>query len=238
MEVLRTLDISVVSYVNSFVNQSETFDRALAVLVHLNAFKGAEITSLLWYVWLVPDRRISDPRSVFLPSVIGAFAAIILARGLQHLLPYSYRPLHDPALDFAVPAGINPNILADASSFPSDHTVLYFAVATAIFLANRQAGIFAYVWTVVFTCLPRLYVGFHYPSDLLAGAAIGVFIMWAAFKTPWPAYIPNFLRGWEERHATSLHVLVFLFAISLATTFNEPRTVMKFAIYVSTGIEL
>ena len=238
MELLRTLDISVVSYVNSFVGQSESFDRSIVVLVRLDTFKGAVITALLWYVWLIPDRRLSSSCPIFVPSIIGTFAAALLARGLQLLLPLSHRPMHDPALDFIVPAGMNPTVLAGASSFPSDHAVLYFAVATAVFLANRQAGIFAYTWAAVLVCLPRLYVGLHYPSDLLVGAATGVLIMWAAFKTPWPAFIANFIRGWEERQAASLYVVAFLFSFSVATVFDEPREVIKFALNRFAGIEL
>lgn len=235
MEFLHSLDIRLVSYVNSFVGQSELFDRIVAGFTKVETFKGGVVAAILCYVWLVPDGRLSGPREVFARSVIGTLIAITLARGLQLILPPSLRPLHDPALDFALPADISPETLSGWSSFPSDHAVLYFAVATAIFFADRRAGIFAYVWTVSFTCLPRVYVGYHYLADLLAGAAIGIVIMWGAFRLPLPAIIPDFLRRWEDRHAASLYVIAFLFAFQVATTFNDARNVLWFGIRILTG---
>ena len=67
------------------------------------------------------------------------------------------------------------------SSFPSNSVAVAFAVAFAIFLANRKAGSFL----LILACLhafSRVYVGIHYPSDVLAGAAMGVLIAFVVTK--------------------------------------------------------
>jgi membrane-associated phospholipid phosphatase len=60
-------------------------------------------------------------------------------------------------------------------SFPSGHTTLAFNTATTIALEYRQWYITvpAYLWAGSLG-YSRLYLGKHYPSDVLAGAALGI----------------------------------------------------------------
>ncbi len=62
----------------------------------------------------------------------------------------------------------------DPNSFPSGHTSAAFAAATAFFhtLPWRWAGVTAVVMAAVMA-LSRLYVGVHFPSDVLCGALVG-----------------------------------------------------------------
>ncbi|PIN86210.1 undecaprenyl-diphosphatase [Candidatus Woesearchaeota archaeon CG10_big_fil_rev_8_21_14_0_10_44_13] len=76
----------------------------------------------------------------------------------------------------------NVNLLIDhlrTASFPSTHAAVSFALATSVFIYNRKAGVFAYMIAAVIA-LSRVFVGVHYPSDVLVGAAIGTC---AAFMT-------------------------------------------------------
>lgn len=58
-------------------------------------------------------------------------------------------------------------------SFPSGHSGSSFAAATVIFLmCPRRYGVGALVLASAIA-LSRLYVGVHYPTDVLAGALIG-----------------------------------------------------------------
>lgn len=60
-----------------------------------------------------------------------------------------------------------------SSSFPSGHTAGAFAMAMAVFLYNKKygAGLFIFAMMVAYS---RMYCFVHYPSDVFAGAMIGM----------------------------------------------------------------
>ena len=67
-------------------------------------------------------------------------------------------------------------------SFPSGHSANSLTCAWAIFrLAPKKYGVPALVLAVLIA-LSRLYVGVHYPTDVLAGAAIGILLSEIALR--------------------------------------------------------
>jgi len=57
-------------------------------------------------------------------------------------------------------------------SFPSDHATAAFAIAVAILLRNRRAGLLALAMAAMVS-IARVAVGVHYPGDVLGGALLG-----------------------------------------------------------------
>ena len=60
-------------------------------------------------------------------------------------------------------------------SFPSGHTLASFEGATVLLIKNKKLGIPAMILAVIIA-FSRLYLYVHYPSDVLAGALLGIAI--------------------------------------------------------------
>ena len=68
------------------------------------------------------------------------------------------------------------------SSFPANSAAAAFGIAFGIWGVNRKLGWFAIGVAAVYG-LARVYVGVHYPLDILAGAAIAAVVTYAVFRT-------------------------------------------------------
>lgn len=60
-------------------------------------------------------------------------------------------------------------------SFPSNHAAIAFAAAVALFLVSRRLGAVAAVAACAMAA-SRVWVGVHYPHDVVAGAAVGALV--------------------------------------------------------------
>lgn len=67
-------------------------------------------------------------------------------------------------------------------SFPSGHSGACFAVASVMFLSlPKKVGVPA-VGLALLIAFSRLYVGIHYPTDVLGGILIGCLTGWVAWR--------------------------------------------------------
>ncbi|OGS44273.1 MAG: hypothetical protein A3K76_07240, partial [Euryarchaeota archaeon RBG_13_57_23] len=65
------------------------------------------------------------------------------------------------------------------SSFPSGHAARIFAVATIISLNVRFPAKVASLAIAVMVALSRVFLGLHWPTDVLAGALLGILVAFA-----------------------------------------------------------
>jgi undecaprenyl-diphosphatase len=62
-------------------------------------------------------------------------------------------------------------------SFPSAHTAFAFTSAVFIYQYSRRAGLLAILFAVL-VGVSRIFVGVHFPLDVLGGALLGAIIPW------------------------------------------------------------
>ena len=93
-------------------------------------------------------------------------SADLFALGLKELTsrprPFIAHPEPDPLMGTSLDV-----------SFPSGHAATSFAGATVLALAHRRAAVPLYLLAALIAW-SRVYVGVHYPGDVLVGAVLGV----------------------------------------------------------------
>jgi len=99
-----------------------------------------------------------------------AVAAAILARGIITELIRLFWDRPRPFIE----NNITPFIEHAASpSFPSGHATLFFALGAIVYFYNKKAGILFLLGALILS-LARVLAFLHWPSDILAGATIGI----------------------------------------------------------------
>ncbi|MDR3326828.1 MAG: phosphatase PAP2 family protein [Prevotellaceae bacterium] len=112
-----------------------------------------------------------------------------ISSGIIKKLVERQRPTHEPTLEGMV--NIVHNYKGGGFSFVSSHAANGFAFATfsALLMKNRMYSITQLVWAF-FTGYSRLYLGVHYPLDVLCGSIVGIgagFLVYFILKKTRPA---------------------------------------------------
>jgi undecaprenyl-diphosphatase len=219
-------DEHVIRFLNSYANRWQPFDSCV-LLLRTNLLKGGVITALVWWAWFRTKGDQKRTRAVILSTLVAAFGAMFTARGLSLVLPFRNRPIHNPEMEFQLPYGMVREVLDRWSSFPSDHAALFYCLAAGLCLVSLRLGIVALLQTVVVISFPRLYLGLHYPTDILAGAIIGLAWCLVANMT----FVRNLVvppaMFWLEKHPMSFYAAFFLLTEQIATIFEDARAVAQ-----------
>ena len=159
------MDGAIVRFLNSGVGNVALFDGVMEVLVsdYFVPVAGSLLLVALWLTGTHETRPLNQITTMIAAGGIGAANAITtIINGIVE----RPRPFVDNDLTLLFYAPTDP-------SFPSNTASVGFALATAVFLRHRRLGgalyALAFCWG-----LARVYAGVHYPTDVLAGAVVGV----------------------------------------------------------------
>lgn len=123
-------------------------------------------------------------RSPLRRAAVAAPIAAAIGLGVNQLLSHLWvrvRPTFahpDQAHLFFVPPSADP-------SFPSDHATAAFAIAFAVFFLTRRVGT-GFLVGATLVALSRVFIGLHYPSDVVAGVLIGAGSAWIVVAAGMP----------------------------------------------------
>lgn len=194
---------------------------------------GIVIGAYLWLWFEGNERRRTAQRGYIIAALIGAGTATLLARLLANFLPFRERPMY-AGIGFHPPSIPIASDYVHWSSFPSDHAAIYFALAFGVLLLWRGLGWMLMVYSALWICLPRIYLGIHYPSDIVVGALVGVGTAWfarkAADSTLFTRWVKSPLLDLERQSPQLFYAVAFLANFELATMFQDLRLAAREAV--------
>jgi len=188
------------------IDTLDSIDKEL--LLWLNGFHNPFWDSIMWWVssapfwipfyiillyFILKARNPSWPKQNFKQwagIVISISVAILLADQISSgfFKPFfeRFRPSHSPELDGLVHLLTDPNgsiYTGGMYGFVSSHAANSFAIAVfaASLIQSKNAWVTLLFWATLVS-YSRIYLGVHYPGDILGGAIIGVFSGYAAAK--------------------------------------------------------
>jgi undecaprenyl-diphosphatase len=225
MDFLTRLDATVVALAADLARRSEAIDRLVMQIHGLDLFKGGVLLALIVWIWFAAENR-PVLRVAMLKTIAAGLLTAIVSRGIQNVLPPRPRPMNAGGA-FVPPYGLTPEAIANMaswSSFPSDHAALFFALAVGIWMVHRGLGAFALAWSAIVICLPRIYLGLHYASDVLGGALIGIVAAVVMYRLPGRLFAP--VVRIEERWPGPFYAVAFILSFELARLFWDARSAM------------
>ena len=187
------LDTRIFYVINDFARDTPWLQPLLAAYANDGVLLFVVLLLAGWWV----ARKSTDPMAMVAAAwaPLGVFAALLLydpiAVSVNETRPCN--ALHDIVVLHCNTDG----------GFPSIHVVIAAAVTAGLWLVDRRLGIVA-ACAAALMAFARVYVGAHYPRDVLAGLALGVVVSLAGYVLMRPA-LRRFL-GFLGR--TRLRVLV------------------------------
>ncbi|MET7572755.1 phosphatase PAP2 family protein [Streptomyces sp. NPDC005492] len=143
------------------------FDRVMAFVGEYGLLI-AMVLLVVWCWWSVRRRGAEDSAA----SVAGLVWAP-LAASLAVLVNVPIRGFVERPRPFRDHTGLDVLVSGKTDfSFVSDHATITMAMGVALFVANRRFGLVG-IALALFEGFCRVYMGVHYPTDVIGGFALG-----------------------------------------------------------------
>jgi undecaprenyl-diphosphatase len=233
LHTIHSVDISIYRFLTGFAG-SWALDRLASHADGDNILKGGFFFAIYWYLWFRDGSDRERQRRDVTAIVIAAPVAVIVARTVALLAPFRLRPVYDPALAhaaYSIPVTSN---LENWNSFPSDTAAFFFGLAFGLVHLIRRLAIPILLYTVVWICLFRMYLGIHYASDIVAGCVIGITTVWVSLRSDLlQSIITRHVLTAMERRPERFYAIAFLLSFEMASVFDGTRHIGKVLVHMA-----
>jgi undecaprenyl-diphosphatase len=227
LDLRNQFDDSIILAMNSLVGKWKEFDAGVEFLDSNYLIKGAVLVSVYWWFWFRSGdaATVRRTREHVTCSFAAGMCAVLVARILAVSLPFRLRPRFEQYLQFRVPPEQYPTYMWDWSAFPSDHAALFAGLAIGVGFISHRLGALAFVYFLVAVAFPRVYLGFHHPTDVLAGVLIGGVLCYVFNRDGIREVVAAPALRWERVASSSFYVALFILSFEVATLFDSVHSV-------------
>ncbi|MFC9747174.1 phosphatase PAP2 family protein [Streptomyces niveus] len=166
-------DVSLLYDINGLAGSAPGwFDRGMEFAGEYGIMIGLVLLTL-WCWWSVRRRGAAE-------DSVAAVAGLLwapLAAGVALLINIPIREFVGRDRPFVDHTGLDVLVAGKGGfSFVSDHSTMAMALAAGIFVAHRRFGLVA-IGLALVAGFSRIYVGVHYPTDVIGGFALGTAVV-------------------------------------------------------------
>jgi undecaprenyl-diphosphatase len=165
--MINQLDTQAFLWLNSF--HSETLDSMMLWITGRNSWFPLYAIIIGSIIWSQKRKSIEILLMIIFSIIISDQVCSSILKPFIH----RFRPCHEPVIQDLVHLVGN---CGGQFGFCSSHAANTFALVTCLILVfgKHLVGIkYLYIWAIIVS-YSRIYVGVHYPLDVLSGAGIGV----------------------------------------------------------------
>jgi membrane-associated phospholipid phosphatase len=222
LQLINSADVSIYHYLSGFAG-NWSLDRFVSFQEGNTLLKSALFLTMYWYFWFRPGPDQEKRRRAIIAILVGTLLAIVVARTVATFAPFRIRPVYNTHLVYSLSFQL-PTHFDHWSSFPSDTAAYLCALAFGLWHLSRRLTIPVILYTAGWICLPRMFLGLHYASDIVAGAAIGTAIVWVSLKTGWlqSGLAPRVLAFMDAKPHV-FYAAAFLVVYEMASMFWDVR---------------
>ena len=225
MTLIEQTDRALTMAANQFAGRSILLDRLVYDILDTALLNGGVFLAAYCWLWfeagengVYPQRRNVVVGQMAILGVAGVLGL------LKFLLPFRHNPLNSPDLGLQLAFGVDPVSLSASNSFPSGHAALFFALSVPLWRRSRWLGAASAVWTLLIICLPLLFLGDHWPSDMVAGAVIGIAFMLLLCRLIGSTTLPDRALHFSTTHPPAFYAIAWLVALETAVRFGDVET--------------
>jgi len=150
------LDVQLFRVINLLSGRNLVIDKLMILISN-------KIKFVFFFIFVI---LLFSKRKVFIEAVMSIVITLFM-HFITKIFYFKPRPFIDRRVRILTPSKFD-------SSFPSKHTLLTFAVSTIVLFYQRTVGSIL-LGVSALTGLSRIWVGHHYPSDILGSAVLGSF---------------------------------------------------------------
>ena len=202
---------------NWFIDRFVNFQESEQIL------KGGIVFAAYWWLWFLRGSDRKRRRTAIITIMSATALAVETTRILAAVTPFRLRPEYVPNLEhhWSIPTNVS---FAQWSSFPSDTATYFCALAFGLIFLLPRLKVPIILYTAGWICFPRVYFGFHYASDVAAGAVIGVAVVWAVLRTEWlQSAVETRVVPLADSRPHVFYTAAFLISYEMATVFSDVR---------------
>lgn len=173
MQTLKQLDTQLFLYLNSF--HTNWLDPIMEQITRRDTWFPAYLILIVWLIYRNRREAVFQIITILLAVLISDQICSSMLKPIVARL----RPCHEPSLQALI------HMVTECGGqfgFCSSHAANSFALATSLllFFGKNKFTILVFIWAVIVS-YSRIYVGVHYPLDIIFGALIGASFAYLSF---------------------------------------------------------